>query len=122
MKNFYKLTTESEMFTTQSTHMNACPYNLVMIKIPDLLVGFYKRGNVKEKLPDIKPIAKSEFGPLSYVTGYVLSKMFRKSKAGGKETAEKLEGLQALLLSMKSMHDNEYIDVLEESCGIPVII
>lgn len=112
LKNFYKLIPESEkMFKTESKNMHAPAYNLIMIQIPDLLVGFYKRGNVKEKLPDIKPMEKSEFGPLSYVAGYVISKMFRKSKTAGKETPEKLE-LQTLLLSMKSLDDNVYIDSL----------
>ena len=75
------------------------------------VVGFYKCGNVKEKLPVIKPIESSEFGPLSYVAGYIIAKMFRKSKASakGKETLEQLE-LQSLLFSMKSLDDNEYID------------
>lgn len=92
--------------------MTAPAYNLIIIQIPDLLVGFYKRGNVKEKLPDIKAIEKSEFGPLSYVAGYVISKMYRKSKVSArKETPEQLE-LQSLLLSMKSLQDNEYIDSL----------
>ena len=64
---------------------------------------------MKEKLPDIKPIEKSEFGP-SYVAGYVISKMYRKSKVSAKkDTPEQLE-LQSLLLSMKSLQDNEYID------------
>ena len=114
LKNFYKLIPESaKMFQTTSKEMNAPAYNLLMIHIPDLVVGFYKRGNVKEKLPVIKPIEQSEFGPLSYVAGYIIAKMFRKSKATGKgkETPEQLE-LQSLLLSMKSLGDNEYIDSL----------
>lgn len=113
LKNFYKLMPESgRMFKTESKNMTAPAYNLIMIQIPDLLVGFYKRGNVKEKLPDIKAIEKSEFGPLSYVAGYVISKMYRKSKVSArKETPEQLE-LQSLLLSMKSLQDNEYIDSL----------
>ena len=111
LKNFYKLMSESEkMFITKSKNMTVPAYNLILIQIPDLLVGFYKRGNVKEKLPDIKPIEKSEFGPLSYVAGYVISKMYRKSKVSAKkDTPEQLE-LQSLLLSMKSLQDNEYID------------
>ena len=64
---------------------------------------------MKEKLPDIKPIEKSEFGPL-YVAGYVISKMYRKCKVSAKkDTPEQLE-LQSLLLSMNSLQDNEYID------------
>ena len=57
LKNLYKLIPKStDIFQTTSKDMNAPAYNLVMIHIPDLLVGFYKRGNVKEKLPVIKPI------------------------------------------------------------------
>ena len=113
LKNFYKLIPESaKMFETKSKEMNVPAYNLIMIHIPDLVVGFYKRGNVQEKLPVIKPIEQSEFGPLSYVAGYIIAKMYRKSKAtAGKETPEQLE-LQSLLSSMKSLDDNEYIDSL----------
>ena len=113
LKNFYKLIPKSaDMFQTTSKDMNAPAYNLIMIHIPDLLVGFYKRGNVKEKLPVIKPIESSEFRPLSYVAGYIFAKMFCKSKASakGKETPEQLE-LQSLF-SVKSLDDNEYIDSL----------
>ena len=112
LKIFYKLMPDSaNMFTTESQEMFAPAYNLIMIHLPDLLVAFYKRGNVKEKLPNIKPIEKSEYGPLSYVAGYIISKMYRKSKVAAKQTVERAE-LQSLLLSMKSMDDNEYIDSL----------
>ena len=68
LKNFYRhMLKSAEMFTTNSQQMYPAAYNLIMVHIPDLLVGFYKRGNVKEKLPNIKPIEKSEYGPLSYV-------------------------------------------------------
>ena len=90
--------------------MTVPAYNLILIQIPDLLVGFYKRGNVKEKLPDIKPFEKSEFGPLSYVAGNVISKMYRKSKVSAKKDTPKQLELQSLLLSMKSLQHNEYID------------
>ena len=64
-ENFYKLIPEStKIFQTTSKEMNAPAYNLLMIQIPDLVVGFYKRGNVKEKLPVIKLIELSKFGPL----------------------------------------------------------
>ena len=112
LKNFYKLILESpKMFETESKETSPRALNLIMIHIPDLAVGFYKRGDVKEKIPAIKPIEQSEFGPLSYVAGYIIAKMFRKSKGTGKETPEQLE-LQSLLMSMKSQDDNEYIDSL----------
>ena len=110
LKNFYKLMSESEKMFITKLNMTVPAYNLILIQIPDLLARFYKRGNVKEKLPDIKPIEKSEFGPLSYVAGYVISKMCCKRKVSAKkDTPEQLE-LQSLLLSMKSLQDNEYID------------
>ena len=61
----------------------------------------------------IKPIESSEFGPLWYVAGYIIAKMFCKSKASakGKETPVQLE-LQSLPFSMKSLDDNEYFDSL----------
>ena len=89
LKNFYKLIPKSaNMFQTTSKDMNAPAYNLVVIHIQDLLVGFYKRGNVKEKLPMIKPIETSEFGPLLNVAHYITAKMFRKSKASAKENEQ----------------------------------
>ena len=101
LKNFYKLMPVSgKMFVTKSKNMTVPAYNLIMIQIPDLLVGFYKRGNVKEKLPDIKPIEKSEFGSLFYIAWYVISKMYRKSKiCARKDTPEQVE-LQSLLLGI----------------------
>ena len=55
LKIFYKLMPDSaNMFTTESQEMFAPAYNLIMIHLPDLVVAFYKRGNVKEKLPNIK--------------------------------------------------------------------
>ena len=102
------------MFVAKSKNMTVPAYNLILIQIPDLLVAIYKRGNVKEKLPDIKPKEKSEFGPLSYVAGYVISKMYRKSNVSAKKDTPEQQELQSLLLSMKSLQDNEYIDSLSQ--------
>ena len=53
LKNFYKhIPKSADMFQTTSKDMNAPAYNLIMIHIPDLLVGFYKRGNVKKTARD----------------------------------------------------------------------
>jgi hypothetical protein len=50
LKNFCKLLPESgKMFKTKWKNMTATAYNLIMIQIPDLNVGFYRRGNVKGK-------------------------------------------------------------------------
>ena len=59
------------MFVTKSKNMTVPAYNLILIQIPDLLVGFYKRGNMKEKLTDIKPIKKPEFGPCPLVCCWI---------------------------------------------------
>ena len=63
---FYKLMHVSgKMFIMKSKNMTVPASNLIMIQISDLLVGFYKLGNVKEKLPGI----------LSYIAGYLLLKI-----------------------------------------------
>ena len=59
--------------------------NLIMVHIPDLLVAFHKRGcvSVKERelnVADCKSIERSEYGPLSYIAGYIIAKMFAKAK------------------------------------------
>ena len=59
----------------KSKNMTVPASNLIMIQISDLFVGFYKLGNVKEKLPGIKLIEKLEFVPLSYIAGYLLLKI-----------------------------------------------
>ena len=81
LKNFYKLIPKfADMFQTTSKDMNAPAYNLIMIHIPDLLVGFYKRGNVKEKLPVIKPIESSDSGHCRTLLVISLPKFFAKLK------------------------------------------
>ena len=89
--------------------------NLIMIHIPDHLVGFCNvglvGGNSEEKTLEsadygIKP---SEHGPLSYIVGYVVSKLKKASK--GKSGDEKPE-LQALLQTLIVAEDeasNEFI-------------
>jgi hypothetical protein len=52
-----------KMFKMESKNMTAHAYNLIVIQIdrdPDLLIGFHKCGNVKGKLPDIKPTEESK--------------------------------------------------------------
>jgi uncharacterized C2H2 Zn-finger protein len=79
--------------------------NLVMIHIPDHLVGFLNVQNVSqergtESAPDCK-IEPSEHGPLSYISGYVISKLSRASKS-----KEENNELQALLQNLKSEQEN----------------
>ena len=79
--------------------------NLVMIHIPNHLVGFFNVQNVSqerdtESTPDCK-IEPSEHGPLSYISGYVISKLGRASKSKEENTE-----LQALLQNLKSEQEN----------------
>ena len=117
VEKFYKLMPDSaKMLTGLSPEISIFVINLIMVHIPDLLVAFHKRGcvSVKERelnVADCKSIERSEFGPLSYIAGYIIAKMFRKSKVSKSQTPEKAE-LQLLLSSMKSSNENEYIDSL----------
>ena len=89
--------------------------NLLFIHIPELLVAACKDKLLKIVGEGKKPeaeITEKEYGPLSYLMGSVISKMFRTSKyktnsrSGGEN-----EGLQILLQSLKRP-DNEYIKSL----------
>ncbi len=78
-----------------------------MIEIPDRLVGFFKVARSREEassnptpsLNSAVEIDPSERGPLSYIAGYIVSKMHQKSR-NRKDTCS--EELQALVRSLKS--------------------
>ena len=81
--------------------------NLIMIEIPDRLVGFFKvarsrqeaSNNPTQSVNSVVEIDPSERGPLSYIAGYIVSKMHQKSR-NRKDTCS--EELQALVRSLKS--------------------
>lgn len=80
--------------------------NLVMIEIPDHLVGFYNvsrqtRAQTTHESTSKPELSPAERGPLSYVAGYVVSKLYQASRKK-KETGKCNEELKALLLNMKS--------------------
>ena len=52
-----------------------------------------------------------------YVAGYVISKMYRKSKVPAKKDIPEQLELQYLLLSMKSLQDNEYNQCIDSVSG-----
>ena len=84
-----------------------------MIHVPDHLVGFANLGQVGEETLDSVDykIQPSEHGQLSYIVGYVVSKLNKACK--GKSGEEKPE-LQALLRSLMVTEDeasNEFISV-----------
>ena len=78
--------------------------NLIMIHIPDHLVGFYHTSNRaytgETEASNIKKLDPAERGPLAYVAGYVVSKLFQKSK---RKAGNQNQDLQSLLQSMKSI-------------------
>ena len=104
----------------QSTRLLNCEdykaANLIMIHIPEHLVGFYNinRGRTdrtetaqtSEALQsNTQSLDKAERGPLSYVAGYVVSKLFQTSKRKNGEHKEELNSLQ----SMKSSGTSSFI-------------
>lgn len=91
--------------------------NLIMIHIPDKLVGFYHTECSQAELADLpetespKQIKYSidpvERGPLTYVAGYVVSKLFQTYVQGHKRKAVKPnEQIQSLLQNMKSTNQS----------------
>ena len=77
--------------------------NLIMIHVPDHLVGFYRTSSKEHtgetESSKIKKLDPAERGPLAYVAGYVVSKLFQKSK---RKFGNQNKELQSLLQSMKS--------------------
>lgn len=105
----------------QSTRLLNCEdyktANLIMIHIPDHLVSFYNinRGRTdrvetaqtyQASQPNIQSLDQAERGPLSYVAGYVVSKLFQTSK---RKDGEHKEELNSLLQSMKSSDMSSFI-------------
>ena len=85
--------------------------NLVMIHIPDHLVGLCNVGLVGEKTLESADyeIQPSEHGPLSYIAGYVVSKLNKASKGkSGEEKPELQALLQSLIVSEEEV-SNEFI-------------
>ena len=88
--------------------------NLVFIHIPEHLVGFYntslasKESSSKASAP--VQLDPAERGPLSYVAGYIISKLFQLNKKS-KQRNHSNEGLRALLHAMNSVETNNYISV-----------
>jgi hypothetical protein len=82
-----------------------------MIHIPDNLVGFCNVGLVGEKTLESADyeIQPSEHGPLSYIAGYVVSKLNKASKGkSGEEKPEFQALLQSLIVSEEEVTANSY--------------
>ena len=87
--------------------------NLIMIHLPEHLIGFYNTSHETtgtgegSSTPKAKPQLDSvERGPLSYVAGYVISKLYQLNR---KKKGEGNQELQALLQIMKCSEPNNYI-------------
>jgi uncharacterized C2H2 Zn-finger protein len=92
--------------------------SLIMISIPDHLVSFFKKGVTSEQEPSTSSGSETgvstgvptelddhELGPLSYIAGYVLSKLKKKS------AYKKNDELQIILQNMICPGlENEYIE------------
>lgn len=84
--------------------------NLIMIEIPDRLVGFFKISQSRENATkqtywdadmeaDTTQLHPCERGPLSYIAGYIVSKLYQTSRS---KQGIINEGLHALLQALKS--------------------
>ena len=74
----------AEMLTCLSPEISIFVINLIMVHIADLLCAFHKHRCVSVKkrelnVTDCKSIERSEYGPLSYISGYIIAKIFCKS-------------------------------------------
>ena len=114
-KNQDRLLEDFYALIPRSCELLNCPdyrlTNLVMIHLPDRLVGCYNVNRVRDRgepsVAEVVSIDPAEHGPLSYIAGHVISQLFKKNR--GKQNLEN-EELQALLQNMKSANDsNQYI-------------
>ncbi|CAB4037698.1 Hypothetical predicted protein [Paramuricea clavata] len=85
--------------------------NPVMIHIPDHLVGFCNVGLVGEKTLESADyeIQPSAHGPLSYIAGYVMSKLNKASKGKSEEEKPELQALLQSLIVSEEEVSNEFI-------------
>ena len=95
-----------------NTYLN-CPNshaaNVIMIDIPDRLAALFKQNRDEARTTtacDLK-LDPSERGPLSYIAGYIVSKLYQKSR---KNKSKREDELNTLLQSLKSTEsDTNYI-------------
>lgn len=112
LEEFYGLLpTTCDMFTNCADQNVA---NLIMIEIPDRLVVFFKEARSRKEADKAttsvpttsNPIEldQSERGPLSYIAGYIISKIYQTFR-NRKDTSN--EKLQALMRSLKSTTEGD---------------
>lgn len=82
--------------------------NVVLINLPAKLASYIKKCRGVDNVTVVQPLTEQEKGPLRYIAGAVLSKLYRKLSKSEKYQANTL--LQKLLLSMRVPCElNEYI-------------
>ena len=76
---------------------------LVLIHLPEKLVNFYKQNtSVQENTQEFaQDLQARELGPLSYIAGYCIHTLYRKSKNSVHWNSERSQEIQALLVSLK---------------------
>ena len=115
-KNQDKLVESLFSLMSQSCELLKCESykaaNLIMIHVPDHIVGFYNINRARATAQSteisqtgIKPIHQTERGALSYVAGYVVSKLFQTNKRKSGAHNEEFN----LLQSMKSDEASSFI-------------
>ena len=110
LEEFYGLILDANKYLNCPDANAAC---IIMIEIPDRLAGYFKLRLIREQ-SEIKPtvtsdikLDPSERGPLSCVAGYIVSKLYQKTRNRKNDCDSEL---QALLQSLKSTRqDNEFI-------------
>jgi uncharacterized C2H2 Zn-finger protein len=104
LKSLYGLMSKS---TTLLNFEDSRITNLIMIHIPDHLIGFYNSPSNPDEdsmeTEDYENIEEHEFGPLSYIAGYVVKKLKNMSKRNS--DTENVE-LQALLPCLESEQES----------------
>ena len=101
LMDFYELIPMSSVLL-QCNNQQLC--SLIMISIPDHLVSLFKKSQQQPAIEqkDVSELSEIERGPLSYIAGYVLSQLRKKSSN---------DELQLLLQSMMCpSSENTYIE------------
>ena len=114
LQSFYGLIPQSlELLNCQDFRVA----NLIMIHLPDHLVSFYNLNQTRqseEKETASVQLEPGEHGPLSYIGGYIISKLLQKNK---RKTGQENEELQSLLHYMKAVDQSSNSFIAARSRG-----
>ncbi|XP_028392704.1 uncharacterized protein LOC114517561 [Dendronephthya gigantea] len=87
---------------------------LMLIHLPQRLIGFLEKGQDDQGISkEEMSLLPHEYGPLSYLTGYVIRSFYQKSKNCSRSNSARNKEIQALMSSMRQETErNEYISSL----------